>query len=226
MSALVEARSVVCRYQNVVLDGVSVEIEAGSITGVVGVSGAGKSTLARVLTGRRRPDAGAVLYKGSQVAGPTRALQYIPQDPMASFNPRMTNLEIVREPLDIAGLAGSPALEWMRRLRLPEGCERRRPAELSGGERRRLALARALVAGPELVVLAETLSNLDAPVQLDICETIAKLRKNVAFLVISHDFRVILRLSERVIVLYRGRVVGLDHEHARQLRAARMLLPC
>jgi oligopeptide/dipeptide ABC transporter ATP-binding protein len=205
------------------LDSVSLELAPGESLGVVGESGAGKSTLARALLRLLRPDAGRVLYRGTDLASLAagelrrlrRQLAIVFQNPASSFDPRRTIGESVGEPLGVhePGL-GRAAREarvaaLLERVGLDAAHARRRPHRLSGGQCQRAAIARAMITAPELVVCDEAVSALDVSVQAQIVNLLLELQRErgVAYLFISHNLAVVRHVASRVLVLYRGRVV-------------------
>jgi oligopeptide/dipeptide ABC transporter ATP-binding protein len=207
------------------VDEVSFALEAGARLGVVGESGCGKSTLGRIIIGLHRPDAGHVLIDGQDVHAATgaaahelrRRVQMIWQDTAGALDPRLRVGDVLTEPLVVHGMVDGRAererraVEWLERVGLDASLVRRRPHELSGGQRQRIGIARALALGPALLVADEPVASLDVSVQTQILRLLADLvaDTHVALLFISHDIRVVRALTERVLVLYRGRAVEL-----------------
>ena len=204
------------------LDGVDLAVAAGRAVGIVGESGAGKSTLARLLLALDRPDAGEVRFDGHpisamperQVRPLRRRFQPVFQDPLASLNPRLKVGTIVAEPLMAFGIGDAAerrdrVAELLSAVGLAEDAARRYPGAFSGGERQRIAIARALATDPELLVLDEPVSSLDVSVQLQILEVIASLRerRSLALVLVAHDLELVRRLCDEVSVLHRGVVV-------------------
>ncbi|MFO1011778.1 MAG: oligopeptide/dipeptide ABC transporter ATP-binding protein [Planctomycetota bacterium] len=209
------------------LCGVDLDVAEGESVALVGESGSGKTTLARTLLALHRPDAGALAWHARECAevdlvrADERALRAVRreigvvfQDPFASLDPRATVRAIVGEALHAHGLARGAELERRVELALEHvGLSRaaldRRPHAFSGGERQRIALARALATEPRLLVLDEAFSALDAPRALDLVGALERRRREQGFalLVVAHDLALARRLSERVLVLYAGRVV-------------------
>jgi oligopeptide/dipeptide ABC transporter ATP-binding protein len=201
---------------------VSLRVEAGTTVGVVGESGSGKSTLGRLMLGLLRPTAGEIRFAGEDLAGASRArwfqlrreIQVIFQDPYASLDPRQRVEDIIREPLDIHRV-GTPAerrakvAELMDRVALTSRRARMLPHELSGGLRQRVGIAAAIALGPKLIVADEPVSALDVSVQGQIVDLLAGLQQStgVAYLFISHDLGVVREVSDRVAVMYLGRIV-------------------
>jgi len=209
-------------FQVVALADASLTIPHGKTLALIGDSGSGKSTLARCLALLERPTSGAIWFDGKNVLEllPREKfaihgqVQMIFQDPASALNPRMTALEIVTEPLE-AQKQGSTAqrrdlaLEWMARVGLPDGSERKRPMEFSGGQRQRLAIARALVLAPKLLILDEALSSLDLANQETISRLLAELQRehSLTYLHISHDLRMVADLADEIAVMHEGKVV-------------------
>jgi peptide/nickel transport system ATP-binding protein len=206
----------------VAVDGVSIRLRRGATYGLVGESGSGKSTLARLLLALERPDAGTVRFDGhpisdldaSRVRPLRRRFQAVFQDPIGSLNPRLTVATIVAEPL-VAHRIGTRRERRDRVYRLldsvglPEDSARRYPGAFSGGERQRIAIARALAPAPELLILDEPVSALDVTVQMRILRLLVELRERLqlTLVLISHDLRVVRRVTDRVGVMYRGAVL-------------------
>jgi peptide/nickel transport system ATP-binding protein len=204
------------------VDKVDLAVTEGEVVGLVGESGCGKSTLGRIVAGILPQSEGDMLYRGRRLADlPDReriraalAVQMIFQDPFASLNPRMRVADIVGEaPLyhgltDAAGADGYID-ETMRRVGLDPGYKRRYPHQFSGGQRQRIGIARALAVKPEFVVCDESVAALDVSIQAQILNLFIQLRQelNLTYLFISHDLGVVRHLSDRVVIMYLGRVV-------------------
>ncbi|MEW5421971.1 oligopeptide/dipeptide ABC transporter ATP-binding protein [Amorphus sp. 3PC139-8] len=197
----------------------SLSIERGSITAIVGESGCGKSTLAKILLGLTDPSSGSILVEGEPIERTDRRayaarVQPVFQDPISSLNPKKTVEQIVRFPLDAHGIGtGRSRTERVREVLklvdLPDRVLHAYPSQLSGGQCQRVAIARALAVGPELIVCDEPTSALDVSVQANILNLILDLweRTGVAFVLISHDMAVVEIMAERTAVMYLGRVV-------------------
>lgn len=198
------------------LDGVDLVVHRGEAVGVVGESGSGKSTLARMLVAAEEPATGSVELLGEPWSGrperqrrPRRHLvRLVPQDPLASFDPRWTAGRVLEAAVRVAGSSRTPA-ELLSLVRLPESVLRRRPRALSGGQRQRLAIARALAAEPAVLVLDEPVSALDVTVQAAILDLLVELqeRTGTALVLISHDLAVVREVCRTVVVMQDGRVV-------------------
>jgi oligopeptide transport system ATP-binding protein len=206
------------------VDGVTIDILPGETLGLVGESGCGKSTLGRAILRLTEPTSGQVLYRnkdlahlsGRELREQRRHLQIIFQDPYASLNPRMTVGQIVGEPLETFRLAkGREAEERVQKLLETVGLSKRfikrYPHEFSGGQRQRIGIARALAVDPDFIVADEPISALDVSIQAQIMNLLEKLQreKNLTYLFISHDLRAIRHVSDRVAVMYLGKLVEI-----------------
>jgi peptide/nickel transport system ATP-binding protein len=204
------------------VDDVSLAVNEGEVVGLVGESGCGKSTLGRVVAGILPPSGGEVLYRGRNVATLTGAearaaalaVQMIFQDPFASLNPRMRVKDIIGEAPLYHGLTTRAALDryvddTMRRVGLDPVYRRRYPHQFSGGQRQRIGIARALAVKPEFVVCDEAVAALDVSIQAQILNLFMRLRQELklTYLFISHDLGVVQHLSDRVAIMYLGRIV-------------------
>jgi oligopeptide transport system ATP-binding protein len=206
------------------VDGVTLDIKKGETLGLVGESGCGKSTLGKAILRLTEPTGGKVFYNGKDLAHlPASAmreqrkhLQMIFQDPYASLNPRMTVGNIIGEPIRTFGLADGRDVdvrvqELMETVGLSRRFVKRYPHEFSGGQRQRIGIARALAVDPEFIVADEPISALDVSIQAQIMNLMERLQaeKNLTYLFISHDLRAVRHLSDRVAVMYLGRIVEL-----------------
>jgi peptide/nickel transport system ATP-binding protein len=201
---------------------VSLQIRQGEVVGIVGESGCGKSTLGRMAAGIMPPSRGEVLFGGRRLAEMNRIdrrraqlrVQMIFQDPYASLNPRMRAAEIIGEAPRYHGLIGPDGFDayvdaQMQRAGLDPSYRSRFPHQFSGGQRQRVGIARALAVQPDLLVCDEAVAALDVSIQAQILNLFMDLREtlNLTYLFISHDLGVVEHLSDRVAIMYLGRIV-------------------
>lgn len=204
------------------VDDLSFEIAPGEVYGLVGESGSGKSTTGRLICGLERADSGSINYRGHDLATKSererkpfrREIQLVFQDSSTAFDPRNRVGRILEEPLIIAGVRDADerhgrALSALASVGLLAEHYDRYPHDLSGGQRQRLNLARALICEPRLVVCDEPVSALDVSVQAQVLNLLRDLQRTtgVALLFITHDMRVVRHMSDRIGVLYHGRLV-------------------
>lgn len=202
-----------------VLDGVSLELDAGTTLGLVGESGSGKTTIGRAILGLAPIEAGEIRLNDREIGSATRAerralaseLQVVFQDPYSSLNPALTIEQILGEPLRAQGRADARArvAELLDRVGLPSNSLGRLPSEFSGGQRQRIAIARALALSPALVICDEPTSALDTTTQERVLALLKEIQAetNVAYLFISHDLGVVREMSDRIAVLRGGEIV-------------------
>jgi oligopeptide/dipeptide ABC transporter ATP-binding protein len=201
------------------VDRVSFDVKEREVVGLVGESGCGKSTLGRIACGLYAPSDGAVRYRGLPVNhanGAQRPIQMIFQDPFASLNPRMRVADIVGEAPRVHGLVDAGEVEdyvarLLARVGLDAAYVRRYPHQFSGGQRARIGIARALAVKPEFLVCDEAVAALDVSIQAQVLNLFMDLRDEfkLTYLFISHDLGVVRHLSNRVVVMYLGRVVEI-----------------
>jgi oligopeptide/dipeptide ABC transporter ATP-binding protein len=202
-------------------DAVSLQIRKGETLGVVGESGCGKSTTAKMVLRLLQPDSGSIRFdgvdvvtaRGSELKELRRRIQLVPQNPQTSFNPRLT----VRDSIEFSLRAhGVPRRQWrervgslLERVGLAPQYAESFPHQMSGGQLQRAAIARALATGPDLVVCDEAVSALDKSIQAQVLNLLVELQSDlgVSYMFISHDLSVVEHVSDRVLVMYLGRVV-------------------
>jgi peptide/nickel transport system ATP-binding protein len=205
-----------------VLDNVTVRLPRGRTVAVVGESGSGKSTLARAITGLLPPSRGDISFNGKPLPralkdrdkDTLRRIQMIYQSADTSLNPRQTIRDIIGRPLEFYhGIRGAArdrrVAELLDAIELDESFIDRLPTEVSGGQKQRLSIARALAAEPEIIICDEVTSALDQIVQEEILTLLMKLQKdtNVSYLFITHDIATVRAISDEIVVMHQGKVV-------------------
>jgi peptide/nickel transport system ATP-binding protein len=224
-AVVLKVDGVTARYPNAdqdVLERVSVEVERGKTVALVGESGSGKSTLARVITGLLPPEQGQVFYKGETLSADLRdrgkedlrRIQMIYQMPDVALNPRQRVRDVIGRPLEFyLSMKGKKKVarvaELLEQIELPVDFEGRYPAQLSGGEKQRVCIARALAAEPDLIICDEVTSALDQLVAEGILELLQRLQNElgVSYLFITHDLATVKAIADDIVVMYQGRIV-------------------
>ena len=217
-SAFFRSKDVVHAVENI-----NLEIQEGETLGIVGESGCGKSTLGRMIVRLEQPTDGVILFEGHDLAkisarklrGLRQRFQMIFQDPYASLNPRRQIGQIVEEPLRVHGVAKEErrviARELLKKVGLDENAYEKYPHEFSGGQRQRVVIARALALNPRLVVADEPVSALDVSIQAQVLNIFKDLQKEfqLTYVFIAHDLGVVRYVSDRIAVMYLGKIVEL-----------------
>ena len=207
------------------VDGVSLAVSAGENVGLVGESGCGKTTLAKIIMGLLPADGGRVLFKDEEVWGQAkrerdfrRRVRMVFQDPFASLDPRFSVRNVLREALCLEGKMprakeDQKMQEVLKAVGLSCGTLARYPHEFSGGERQRIAIARALMTDPDFLIFDEAVSSLDVLIQKEILELLQGLQQkyHMTYLFISHNLRVVRKISQKISVMYQGKIVEYGH---------------
>jgi oligopeptide transport system ATP-binding protein len=209
------------------VDGITFELQKGETLGLVGESGCGKSTTGRLIIGLEQPTSGRVLWEGRDISTLSRDevnvfrrdVQMIFQDPYSSLNPRLKVGEIIAEPMEVHKIGtGNGRAEKVRELLEVVGLDSshvdRYPHEFSGGQRQRIGIARALSVNPKLIICDEPVSALDVSVQAQVINLLQDLQDEfgLTYLFIAHDLAVVKHMSDRVAVMYLGKIVELAHK--------------
>jgi oligopeptide/dipeptide ABC transporter ATP-binding protein len=208
------------------VDGVSFDVKPAETVGLVGESGCGKTTVGRAILKLYNPTEGDVYFEDKKISdinkkelrAARRDMQIIFQDPFESLNSRHTVGYIIEEPFIIHKI-GTPAerknevLELLKKVGLPENAINRYPHEFSGGQRQRIGIARAIALKPKLIICDEPVSALDVSIQSQIINLLIDLQKemNLTYIFISHDLTVVKHISDRIAVMYLGKIVELTN---------------
>ncbi|MGX9120784.1 ABC transporter ATP-binding protein [Mesorhizobium sp. BHbsci] len=201
--------------------GVSFEIHKGETLALVGESGSGKSTIARTLIGLQPAFSGSINFDGHELTGLNaaarkpylRRMAMMFQDPVGSLSPRLTVRSLLAEPFRIHGLkdrdATAEAERLLRMVSLPTDYARRYPHQLSGGQARRVGIARALALNPDLIIADEPTAGLDVSVQGEVLNLLARLQDQfgITILIISHNLNVVRHMTDRMAIMYLGRFI-------------------
>lgn len=216
-------------------DNINLRAFDGETLGVIGESGCGKSTLVRTILQIHPATSGEVLFEGKDILKAKgeerrenrRKIQMVFQDPTAAFDPKMKVKDILCEPLLNFGMikksdAGAKAAELLRMVELPEDFAERYPHSMSGGQRQRLGIARALSLEPKIIVCDEATSALDVSVQEKVCRLLVKLQKEhgITYIFICHDIGLVDLMCDSIAVMYLGNIMEII-EHGRISEKAR-----
>ncbi|MBO3801525.1 MAG: ABC transporter ATP-binding protein [Thermoproteota archaeon] len=191
------------------VDGISLHVASSETLAIVGESGSGKTTLGRILSGLVKPDKGKILYKGSSFNGFHGKVQMVFQNPDSSLDPSWQTYDIVSEAMNNRRKSLDSVAEVLELVGLNPAYITKYPHELSGGEKQRVAIARAIAAEPEIIILDEPVSALDASIRAQILNLLLDLqeKKGYTYVLIDHDLGRVWHISDRVVVMYAGKVV-------------------
>ncbi|MDO5671971.1 MAG: ATP-binding cassette domain-containing protein [Actinomycetaceae bacterium] len=199
------------------VNGVSLAMQPGEVVGLVGESGCGKSTLARAITGLQPLESGQILFRGKEIRplglrrrkGEELSIQMVFQNPYASLNPRRRISDQIEDGRAVSSTQAPTVKELLERVQLPAHYANRFPHEFSGGERQRIAIARAIAASPQVLVGDEPIASLDASLQIHVAELMRDLAKDTgaSLLFITHDLAIVRQICNRIIVMNAGKIV-------------------
>ena len=198
------------------LKNINIRLKKGECIGIVGESGCGKSTLARIIVGIEKKTSGKIIFDNKEIEGisKTKDIQMIFQNPLSSFNPRMKIVDYMWEPLrNYFKLSKKDSIPFIKKslidVGLDENALEKYPHEFSGGQLQRITIARAIIIKPKLIVCDEITSALDVSVQKQILELLKKLQKDLdlSYLFIGHDLAVVQDISQKIVVMYMGKIV-------------------
>ena len=198
------------------LKNINIRLKKGECIGIVGESGCGKSTLARIIVGIEKKSSGKIIFDNKEMEGisKTKDIQMIFQNPLSSFNPRMKIVDYMWEPLrNYFKLSKKDSIPFIKKslidVGLDENALEKYPHEFSGGQLQRITIARAIIIKPKLIVCDEITSALDVSVQKQILELLKKLQKDLhlSYLFIGHDLAVVQDISQKIVVMYMGKIV-------------------